>query len=67
MKSLTSNSSNHSGWPEREILEAIRGIRFGVLEVIVHYSRVTEIRQTHRMRMTIQDAEKISSDLKQGD
>lgn len=34
-----------------EILKAIRDIRFGSVEVIVHDGRVTEIRQTRRRRV----------------
>jgi hypothetical protein len=36
--------------PEREILEAIRELKFGVVEVYVHESQVTEIRQVRRTR-----------------
>lgn len=36
--------------PEGQILKAIREIRFGNVEIIVHESRVTEIRQTRRLR-----------------
>jgi hypothetical protein len=36
--------------PEREILEAIRELKFGVVEVHVHESQVTEIRQIRRTR-----------------
>ena len=62
MKASTHNQVTISGWPEREILEAIRGILFGFVEIIVHDSRVTEIRQTHRMRMTEPDTHRISTD-----
>lgn len=36
--------------PEQEILEAVRELRFGVVEIHVHESRVTEIRQIRRTR-----------------
>jgi len=36
--------------PEQDILDAVRELRFGVVEVHVHESRVTEIRQIRRTR-----------------
>jgi hypothetical protein len=45
-------SKSHDLTPEviEEILKAIRDLKFGVVEVVVHDSRVTEIRQTRRQR-----------------
>lgn len=34
-----------------EILKAIQELKFGVVEVIIHEGRVTEIRQTRRRRL----------------
>jgi len=66
MNAPTRESSTSEVLPEREILQAIRGIRFGVVEVVVHESRVTEIRQTRRVRMTGSGVEKNLSDLTSG-
>ena len=52
MSAHSQNKSIAPALPEEEILQAIRGIRFGVVEVVVHESRVTEIRQTRRVRLT---------------
>jgi len=51
MSASSQNNSSALVLPEQEILQAIRGIRFGVVEVVVHDSRVTEIRQTRRVRL----------------
>jgi hypothetical protein len=66
MNASTRDNSSTVVLPEREILQAIRGIRFGVVEVVVHESRVTEIRQTRRVRLTDSGAERNSSDLTSG-
>jgi hypothetical protein len=36
---------------EREILRAVRDVRFGTIEVVVHEGRVMEIRQTKKVRL----------------
>jgi len=61
MSASSQNNSTAPALPEQEILQAIRGIRFGVVEVVVHDSRVTEIRQTRRVRLAGGDPDKISS------
>jgi hypothetical protein len=61
MSATSQNNSTAPALPEQEILQAIRGIRFGVVEVVVHDSRVTEIRQTRRVRLAGGDPDKISS------
>jgi len=33
-----------------EILKAVSNLRFGLVEIVVHDGRVTEIRQTRRQR-----------------
>jgi hypothetical protein len=60
MSATSQNNSTAPALPEQEILQAIRGIRFGVVEVVVHNSRVTEIRQTRRVRLAGGDPDKIS-------
>jgi hypothetical protein len=42
--------------PEQDILEAVRELRFGVVEIHVHESRVTEIRQIRRTRFQAKSA-----------
>ncbi|PTX96287.1 DUF2292 domain-containing protein [Spartobacteria bacterium LR76] len=36
---------------EKQILAAVREVKFGVVEIVVHDRRVTEIRQTRRTRL----------------
>jgi hypothetical protein len=45
-----SSKKNHDLIPETEILAAIREVRFGAVEIVLHESKVTEIRQTKRVR-----------------
>jgi hypothetical protein len=61
MSAYSQNNSPAPVLPEEEILQAIRGIRFGVVEIVVHESRVTEIRQTRRLRLPSGETDKISS------
>ena len=35
---------------EREILEAVRGIRFGSVEVVIHDSKVVQVIRTEKVR-----------------
>ncbi len=37
-----------------EILKALGALKFGVVEIVVHDGRVTEIRQTRRQRFETQ-------------
>jgi hypothetical protein len=60
MNAPLQNNSATPVLPEQEILQAIRGIRFGLVEIVVHESRVTEIRQTRRVKLRANDADKIS-------
>ncbi len=41
---------------EWEILRAVREVRFGTVEVVVHEGRVMEIRQTKKVRLTSENA-----------
>ena len=36
---------------EREILEAVRGIRFGSVEVVVHDAKVVQVVRTEKVRI----------------
>ena len=36
---------------EHQILNAVRELRFGAVEVVIHESRVTEIKQIRRFRV----------------
>ena len=60
MSASSQNNSTAPVLPEQEILQAIRGIRFGVVEIVVHDSRVTEIRQTRRVRLVSGESDKFS-------
>ena len=48
--SIKMTAKPHKEIPEQHILDAVRELRFGVVEVHVHESRVTEIRQIRRTR-----------------
>ena len=61
MSAHSQNNSPAPALPEEEILQAIRGVRFGIVEIVVHDSRVTEIRQTRRLRLASGESDKISS------
>jgi hypothetical protein len=36
---------------EREILDAVRGIRYGSVEVVIHDSRVVQVVRTEKVRL----------------
>jgi hypothetical protein len=36
--------------PEREILDAVRAIRFGSVEIVIHDSKVVQIIRTEKVR-----------------
>jgi hypothetical protein len=40
---------------EREILEAVRGIKYGSVEVVIHDSRVVQVVRTERVRLETAD------------
>ena len=65
MKEQTSKTDS-SRFHESEILAAIRGIRFGIVEIVVHDSRVTEIRQTKRVRFEASSPKSPTTNLKTG-
>ncbi len=48
--------------PEREILQAVREVRFGTIEVVVHEGRVMEIRQTKKVRLPSESPARSFSD-----
>ncbi|MFM8984047.1 MAG: DUF2292 domain-containing protein [Spartobacteria bacterium] len=62
--SLTTKSTQ--ALPEREILQAVREVRFGTVEIVVHDRRVMEIRQTKKVRIPSEGATSNLSDLKSG-
>lgn len=35
---------------ERHILEAIRGLKYGAVEVLIHDSRIVQVEKTEKMR-----------------
>lgn len=43
--------------PEDEVLDAIRGIRYGSVEIIIHDSRVVEIEKREKLRIHRRNAE----------
>jgi hypothetical protein len=65
MKEQTPKNDS-SRFHESEILAAIRGIRFGIVEIVVHDSRVMEIRQTKRVRLEASSPKSPTTNLKTG-
>jgi hypothetical protein len=51
MSNKTQSTDLSASGAEREILRAIREVRFGTIEVVVHEGRVMEIRQTKKVRL----------------
>ena len=48
-----STTGTHSIAPyEWQILKAVRELQFGVVEIVVHDRKVTEVRQTRRTRVS---------------
>jgi hypothetical protein len=45
-------SSNAERTLEDEVLRALRGIRFGTVQLTVHEGRVVEIQRTERIRLS---------------
>jgi hypothetical protein len=37
--------------PEREILDAVRSVRYGSVEVVIHDSRVVQVTRTEKIRL----------------
>lgn len=66
MKPISSSAKPNQAVPEREILQAIREVRFGTVEIVVHEGRVMEIRQTKKVRIPSEGATANLSDLKPG-
>jgi hypothetical protein len=64
--SLDSSKSESARLPEKEILSAIREVRFGAVEIVLHDSRVMEIRQTKRVRLEGASPKISNTDLKTG-
>jgi hypothetical protein len=44
------SATNDTGYIEKEILEAIRGIKYGAVEVLIHDSRVVQVEKTEKIR-----------------
>jgi hypothetical protein len=40
---------------EREILDAVRGIRFGSVEIVIHDSKVVQVIRTEKVRLDTRD------------
>ena len=41
---------------EREILDAVRGIRYGSVEVVIHDSQVVQVVRTEKVRMELRSS-----------
>jgi len=61
MSAHSQDKSISPALPEEEIFQAIRGIRFGVVEIVVHDSRVKKIHHALRVRLAGGESDKISS------
>jgi hypothetical protein len=47
----TTTMSTETAMPEREILDAVRSIRYGSVEVVIHDSRVVQVTRTEKIRL----------------
>lgn len=50
MKSDAPSSLHGLSLPEKRVLQAIDEVSFGLVEVVIHERKITEIRQTRRIR-----------------
>ena len=66
MPAISSTAKPTHALPEREILQAVREVRFGTVEIVVHNGRVMEIRQTKKVRLPPEGATSNLTDLKPG-
>jgi hypothetical protein len=66
MSATSPSTKSTQALPEREILQAVREVRFGTVEIVVHDGRVMEIRQTKKVRLPSESATPNLSDLKSG-
>jgi len=66
MSATSPTTKSTQALPEREILQAVREVRFGTVEIVVHDGRVMEIRQTKKVRIPSDGATPNLSDLKPG-
>jgi hypothetical protein len=62
MSSPNQTSDLSASASEREILRAVRDVRFGTIEVVVHEGRVMEIRQTKKVRLPTESSTRQFSD-----
>jgi hypothetical protein len=62
MSNKTHSADLSASEPEREILRAIREVRFGTIEVVVHEGRLMEIRQTKKVRLPSENPARHFSD-----
>ena len=66
MPAISSTAKPTHALPEWEILQAVREVRFGTVEIVVHNGRVMEIRQTKKVRLPPEGATSNLTDLKPG-
>ncbi|MFM8984048.1 MAG: YezD family protein [Spartobacteria bacterium] len=66
MSATSPTTKSTQALPEQEILQAVREVRFGTVEIVVHDRRVMEIRQTKKVRIPSAGATSNLTDLKSG-
>lgn len=53
----TVRSASEPTEAEREVLRAIRAVRFGAVEVTIHESRIVQVERTEKVRLPQKPAE----------
>ncbi len=50
---ISKNTDHHNVSVEEHILEAIRAIKYGAVEVLIHDSRVVQVEKTEKLRFEV--------------
>lgn len=58
MDALNGSNQNHTQIAAKAILEALRGIRYGSVEITIHESRVVQIERKEKIRLDTHGSDK---------
>ena len=50
---IQDNADSPGGSWERQVLEAVRGIRYGSVEVVIHDARIVQIERREKVRLEV--------------
>jgi len=50
---IQDNAGSEGGSWERQVLEAVRGIRYGSVEVVIHDARIVQIERREKVRLEV--------------